>query len=1155
MIPQIGDVKLSVEVSDFKLVDKLGQPNVPGEGHIHYFMDVNPPIVPGQPATTAPGTYFATTDTSHIWNNVGGGKHNFSVELVNNNHTPLNPPVVAELEVTVLPEIGPPKVVITEPKDGADMPTGDITVSVQVANFNLVDKLGQTNVPREGHIHYFLDVEVPTVAGKPATTTPGTFVATPETSCTWKNVGPGAHILSVELVNNDHTPLEPPVVASVMVNVKAAAPAIKIIEPQDNALLTNNNVTVTVQVSNFKLVDKLGQANIAGEGHIHYFLDVMPPTVPDEPATTSAGTSVATTATSHTWSNLSPGSHTLSVELVNNDHTPLNPPAVATVSISVKSHPAVQIITPKDGSTVPAGDVTVVVQVTNAGSIGSYHLIYYKDVIPPKDPTEPTITSAGTYAVINDTSYVWHGVSEGSHIFAVQMVDSNLAPLNPQVLAVVFVNASSQSALTWQAEPIPSTYDYVIGPEGIDILDIAAAGDGATIYVAAKSSASDRLFYKSTDSGTSWTDLSKSTGLDIAKTDLVAVAPDDPDIVVVADKTTPAVYFSNDGGYNWTYLGTLSGGSGSMAVIYDLAISALSGGDRYVGAGGALSPGDANAPAFFYYNVGSIVSRWRDAVHDFSSLGGTNLTINEIDAIMAIEFSPNFPSDLTVAAVSEQIGTASKAGTLRFHMVSLNNNNWDDAAGFTGYPVSLTTSSNIGFNARHASISLSPDYQVTDSSQRIAFIGTQVTDSTHNRELGGIYSLNDTSVIKILDDAIYSVAFNGKNLVAGAATDATGTPSNATFYCSDPLSSSPTVNASPLLKRPGGTTAVIVAWAGSNVVAGTSGSNSAFSISKNNGQSFNDISLIDTKLTSLEDVYVTPDSSQIFLVSSYNNTIGLWRKTSSWERVLNKPNDSGYIVRGAPDNYNVVFLAKKNNVFIFRTKDAGDSDWQLEYSRYKIQDLAVESANVVYVTVSGTPSVSKSVNGGFTWDSAISTGLSSPIYSINSLGQDELIVGNTSGKVAYSTNGNSSWVVLNQPMENGALSVQATASGLGSGDYIYAASQRATTKVLRWQIGTSSDWTDMNAPTASGYKAYGIALENGVLYVLTSNGNASECLRTLSPNQTPPSPDTWSRMPTTADFVITPQALVVTRSAGQPKLWAIDTASDQLYSYLDTLAP
>ena len=64
-------------------------------------MDVVAPTEQGKPAVTAAGTYAPTPATSHTWNNVGIGTHTFSVELVNNDHTPLDPPVVAKVVVVV----------------------------------------------------------------------------------------------------------------------------------------------------------------------------------------------------------------------------------------------------------------------------------------------------------------------------------------------------------------------------------------------------------------------------------------------------------------------------------------------------------------------------------------------------------------------------------------------------------------------------------------------------------------------------------------------------------------------------------------------------------------------------------------------------------------------------------------------------------------------------------------------------------------------------------------------------------------------------------------------------------------------------------------------------------------------------------------------
>jgi glucose/arabinose dehydrogenase len=340
------DVTISIQVQNFNLVDKLGQANVPGEGHIHYFVDVAPPTTPGQIAVTAPGTYVPTTATSYTWTNLTPGMHNFSVELVNNDHTPLTPAVVKTISVNVAPIAGTPQITIISPTDEETISSSNVTVLVQVQNFNLVDKLGQANVPGEGHIHYFVDVAPPTTPGQIAVTAPGTYVPTSGTSYTWTNLTPGMHNFSVELVNNDHTPILPPVVKTVDVRVtpSGGAPAITIITPQENAILLPGNVIVSVQVQNFNLVDKLGQANVPGEGHIHYFVDVAPPTTPGQIAVTAPGTYVPTSGTSYTWTNISAGRHNFSVELVNNDHTPLSPPVIQMVNVTISTqNPSVDL--------------------------------------------------------------------------------------------------------------------------------------------------------------------------------------------------------------------------------------------------------------------------------------------------------------------------------------------------------------------------------------------------------------------------------------------------------------------------------------------------------------------------------------------------------------------------------------------------------------------------------------------------------------------------------------------------------------------------------------------------------------------------------------------------------------------------------------------
>jgi hypothetical protein len=115
----------------------------------------------------------------------------------------------------------------------------------------------------------------------------------------------------------------------------APSPAVFILMPLYNVEVLPGDVTVTIRVDNFKIVDKIGQANAEGEGHVIYYMDVTPPTEPGQPATTTPGTFAETATTFYTWPDKGEGTHTFSVQLVNNDGTPLSPPVIATVPVPV----------------------------------------------------------------------------------------------------------------------------------------------------------------------------------------------------------------------------------------------------------------------------------------------------------------------------------------------------------------------------------------------------------------------------------------------------------------------------------------------------------------------------------------------------------------------------------------------------------------------------------------------------------------------------------------------------------------------------------------------------------------------------------------------------------------------------------------------------
>ncbi len=216
-----------------------------------------------------------------------------------------------------------PAITLVTPSDKASLAAGDITVTAEATNIKLVDKLGKVKAAGEGHLHYFLDADAPTAQGQPAVTAPGTYAATAASTYTWKNVLPGPHTLSVELVNNDHTPLNPPVIQKISINTDTN-PGLTITNPKNGGLRNSAAVTITASISNFKVTDKQGQPPVPGEGHLHFYMDVLPPSTLGQPAIPASGVWAHVSGTSYTFTNVPPGLHRFYVQLVNNDHTPLS---------------------------------------------------------------------------------------------------------------------------------------------------------------------------------------------------------------------------------------------------------------------------------------------------------------------------------------------------------------------------------------------------------------------------------------------------------------------------------------------------------------------------------------------------------------------------------------------------------------------------------------------------------------------------------------------------------------------------------------------------------------------------------------------------------------------------------------------------------------
>src|SRR5690348_4773745 len=198
----------------------------------------------------------------------------------------------------------PPTLIILKPANNTVVGNGTpLLISFIVFNFNFTEPgtNGQTNAPNQGHLHVLVDGAYTELIVQVQTIT----LSLPD----------GAHLIRLQLVNNDHSPLSPDVSAWLAVQIThgpaVGAPSIVLLSPKTGATV-GPDVDVSFAVFNFAMVQPYGQSNAPNEGHVHVLIDA------------AYNQLVASVETAHV-TGLSAGSHTITLQLVNNDHTPISP--------------------------------------------------------------------------------------------------------------------------------------------------------------------------------------------------------------------------------------------------------------------------------------------------------------------------------------------------------------------------------------------------------------------------------------------------------------------------------------------------------------------------------------------------------------------------------------------------------------------------------------------------------------------------------------------------------------------------------------------------------------------------------------------------------------------------------------------------------------
>jgi len=273
------------------------------------------------------------------------------------------------------------------------------------------------------------------------------------------------------------------------------------------------------------------------------------------------------------------------------------------------------------------------------------------------------------------------------------------------------------------------------------------------------------------------------------------------------------------------------------------------------------------------------------------------------------------------------------------------------------------------------------------------------------------------------------------------------------------------------------------------------GDESAFSVSLDDGVSFNQLGLIDTDIDWVSDVAICPDCGVIYM-STINATEyipveacsmdiyerfetscdSIWRsydEGDTWERVNHgdwseDPADA-LLLRLPCDELEeccTVYLARQNTNYLQYSRDCGQCWSSPPKTKIVIQDVAVETENIVYV-LNSAGEVSKSTSYGRRPGDAVDVGTDSGHTIAACCTEDLVVVGGTDGdSVAFSEDGGDSWTSMDD-IDAGADGLIHVACDTTCDGTIYAAVSDgdAANKVggiWRVNIGDGS-WAGLNA--------------------------------------------------------------------------------------------
>ena len=245
---------------------------------------------------------------------------------------------------------GKPSLAVLSPSNGDTVTSTDIPVSVRVSNFTLsTPDVGLPDKDGEGHIHVMLDGMNMGVLFN--------FYTTPQFTLPGEGMKPGQHTLTFDLASNTHMDMEDTVTsvtinyqpltakAAPQANPSAGTPEVSIVWPPNGATV---GPVFTLQVNKKNFTPSLeleGKPNLAGFGHYHVFVDMDMSGMGMEGGMMSMAGMIGMPGSDtipvdlRAWSN---GQHSITVEPVQDDHTPIQGATPAMITINLQGAAAAQ---------------------------------------------------------------------------------------------------------------------------------------------------------------------------------------------------------------------------------------------------------------------------------------------------------------------------------------------------------------------------------------------------------------------------------------------------------------------------------------------------------------------------------------------------------------------------------------------------------------------------------------------------------------------------------------------------------------------------------------------------------------------------------------------------------------------------------------------